>query len=78
VDIKALATLAATNNEEELKRKTLNHIAEYDRNARDLLVQSIRMNIQEIQKHPEPVDPVLIINLKEIERIVVESIDSHS
>lgn len=35
--------------------QTLNHIAEYDRNARDLLVQSIRMNLQEIQKHPEPV-----------------------
>eukprot|EP01033_Poteriospumella_lacustris_P008588 gene8588-6181_t len=74
VDVRALPALAASSTADEMRQKTLAHIARYDRDARELLVQSIRLHIGQLAKRSDEVDPQLAANLRDIEDIVASSV----
>lgn len=69
-DTTILPKLAAEEDPAELKRKTIEHLRGYESvQGMELFVQALKMMKKEMRKRYTQVDPLLLINLDEVEKI---------
>ena len=78
IDIQMIATIAAINDPIELKTKTMSYLKDYDKDGLDLFLQVLRILTSEMKKRYNKVDPGLLLNMAEIERICISYIGSKS
>jgi hypothetical protein len=72
-DTTIIPKLAAEENPADLRRKTMEHLQSYEGvGGKDLFLQALRMMKKEMKKRYTQVDPLLLMNLAEIEKIAVE------
>jgi hypothetical protein len=72
-DTTIIPKLAAEENPADLRRKTIEHLQSYDGvGGKDLFLQALRMMKKEMKKRYTQVDPLLLMNLSEIEKIAQE------
>ena len=76
IDIQMIASLASINEPIELKRMTMNHLRDYDKDGLELFLQVLRILNKEMKKRYNNVDTGLLLNMAEIERICISFIDS--
>lgn len=69
VDVMVLPQLAAEEDPAELKRKTIRHLENYDAMGQQLFLQTLRIMVGEMKKRYQAVDPLLLMNLREVEKI---------
>ena len=69
VDVMILPQLAAEEDPAELTRKTILHLEGYDTTGQQLFLQTLRIMLGEMKKRYQAVDPLLLLNLREVERI---------
>jgi len=69
VDVMLLPKLAAEGDPAELRRKTLQHLDSYDKPGQELFLQTLRIMMGEMKKRYQGVDPLLYLNLREVEKI---------
>eukprot|EP01039_Chlorochromonas_danica_P010005 gene10006-11065_t len=70
VDVMMLPKLAAEEDPAELRRKTIAHISPYDNDGKALFLQTLRIMMKEMKARYAHVDPLLLLNLQEVEKIV--------
>eukprot|EP01041_Mallomonas_annulata_P012377 gene12377-26033_t len=70
IDVMELPRLAAENDPNLLKEKTLAHIEGHGPAGRELLLQTIRIMNVELAKRYQKVDATLQVRLKEIEQLI--------
>ena len=75
IDVTRLPVLAAEEDPAELRRKTLQHLQSYDRAGIELFLTVLGMLRVEMKKRYRAVDPLLIMNLGEIEKIAKNALD---
>ena len=69
IDVTRLPVLAAEEDPSELRRKTVQHLQGYDRDGLELFLTVLGMLRVEMKKRYRAVDPLLVMNLGEIEKI---------
>eukprot|EP01036_Dinobryon_divergens_P025762 gene25762-34343_t len=78
VDVMMLPKLAAEADPSELKRKTVLHLESYDNSGKRLFLQTLKLMRKEMLKRYQNVDPLLVMNLREVEKITESLITSDS
>lgn len=74
VDVMLLPKLASEEDPVELRRKTVEHLEMYDQAGRQLFLQTLQLMRGEMEKRYNNVDPILFMNLGEVEKIAVSMI----
>lgn len=75
VDVMILPKLASEGNPAELKRKTVEHLKSYDRAGKELFLQTLQIMRGEMKRRYNNVDPLLSLNLEQIEKIAKGLLD---
>jgi hypothetical protein len=76
VDVMLLPKLASEEDPSELKRKTVEYLEMYDDSGKTLFLQTLRLMMGEMAKRYDNVDPLLIMNMREIEKITQSMIQT--
>lgn len=69
VDVQLLPKLAAETDPAEMKRMAEMHLSSYDATGRALFLQTLRIMLSEMRKRYSNVDPLLLNNLQEVEKV---------
>mmetsp|Transcript_18640 Transcript_18640/g.32305 ORF Transcript_18640/g.32305 Transcript_18640/m.32305 type:complete len:147 (+) Transcript_18640:657-1097(+) len=72
VDVNLLPQLAAETDPVERRRKTTQHLQNYDKIGRKLFAQTVRVVLEGMETRYKDIDPALIVNMKEIQTVAEE------
>lgn len=75
IDVTILPKLASEDSPSELKRKTIMYLKSYNRQGKELFLQVLRITLLEMKQRYQQLDPILLKNLGEIEKLTIGLID---
>lgn len=71
-DVSVIPKLAAEEDPAELRRKTVEHVQSYESvGGKELFLQALRLMRKEMAKRYARIDPLLLLNLDEVEKITL-------
>ena len=71
-DVSVIPKLAAEEDPAELRRKTVEHVQSYESvGGKELFLQALRLMRKEMAKRYTRIDPLLLLNLDEVEKITL-------